>query len=198
MALLRSRLTSPGIRGGRVAARLLLGAALSFALLPAFASSTENELKAAFIYQIAKFVDWPPARGSMRLCVVGNSPFGAALETIRGKPLNEQKLEVAHLDSGADLRECAVLFIAASAERHLERIVALSRGGGMLTMGDTEGFAQRGVVVNFYLENGKVRFEINLDVARQTGLKISSRLLSLARIVDSPSGASSSSYDKLP
>lgn len=177
---------SSGCRGSRTVARLLCAGMLMLESLSAHASSSEYELKAAFIYQIAKFVEWPPSRGPLRLCVVGGNPFGPALETIRGKPLNERKVEVALLAPGADLRECAMLFIAASAERHLERIVAISRGSGTLTISDTEGFSERGAMVNFYLENGKVRFEINLDAARQSDLKISSKLLSLARIVDSP------------
>ena len=110
---------------------------------------------------------------------------GPALESIRGKPVNERRLEVSLLDMNADTRECAMLFIAAPAERHIERITALSRGTGMLTIGDTQGFAQRGAMVNFFSQDGKIRFEINLDAARHGGLKISSKLLSLARIVDS-------------
>ncbi|MDP2878587.1 MAG: YfiR family protein, partial [Sulfuricella sp.] len=150
------------------------------------AAPSEYELKAAFIYQIAKFVEWPSSGAPLRLCVLGGNPFGAALETIRGKAVNERKLEVTLLDMGADLRECNMLFIAATADRHLERIVAITRNAGMLTIGDTEGFARRGAMVNFFMENGKARFEINLDAARQGGLKISSKLLSLARIVDAP------------
>lgn len=174
-----------GIRAAFAAAvRLLCGIMLLLTLTPAHAAPTEYDLKAAFIYQIAKFVEWPPSNAPLRLCVLGGNPFGAALEAIRGKPVNERKMEVVLLDVGADTRECAMLFVAAPAEKHLDRIVALSRGAGMLTMGDTEGFGQRGAMVNFFLENGKVRFEINLDVARQGGLKISSKLLSLARIVD--------------
>lgn len=164
--------------------RRLCGMMLLLALTPAHAGPSEYEIKAAFIYQIAKFVDWPASNVPLRLCVVGGNPFGAALNTIRGKPVNERKLEVALLDTGADTRECAMLFIAASAERHLERIAAISRGAGILTIGDTEGFAKRGAMVNFFLDNGKVRFEINLDAARQGGLQISSKLLSLARVVD--------------
>ena len=164
--------------------RLLCICALLLTLTPAHAGPSEYEIKAAFIYQIAKFVEWPQSSAPLRLCVIGGNPFGAALESIRGKPVNERKTEVVLLDLGADVHECSVLFIAATAERHLERIVAVTRGAGILTMGDTEGFAKRGAMVNFYLENGKVRFEINLDVARQGGLKISSKLLSLARIVD--------------
>lgn len=172
------------MRRNRALTKFLCGMLLSLALAPAHAGSSEYELKAAFIYQIAKFVEWPPSSAPLRLCVIGGNPFGAALETIRGKPVNERKMEIRLLDTGAGLHDCTMLFVAAPAERHLERIVALSRGAGMLTLGDTEGFAQRGVMLNFFPEQGKLRFEINLEAARQGGVKISSKLLALARIVE--------------
>ena len=165
------------------AIRLLCGAMLLLTLTPARAAPSEYELKAAFIYQIARFVEWPPSGAPLRLCVLGGNPFGPALESIRGKPVNERRMEISLLDMNADTRECTMLFIAAPAERHLERITALSRGTGMLTIGDTQGFAQRGAMVNFFVENGKIRFEINLEASRRAGLKISSQLLKLARII---------------
>lgn len=172
----------------KAAMGLLCGALLLSALTPAHAAPTEYDLKAAFIYQIAKFVEWPPtqsppASALLRLCVLGGNPFGAALDTIRGKPVNERKMEVSLLDMGADTNECDMLFVAAPAEKYLDRIIALSRGRSMLVIGDTQGFAQRGVMVNFFPEDGKIRFEINPAASRRTWLKISSQLLKLARIV---------------
>jgi len=175
-----------GIEGNLLAMiRLVCGALLSLALAPAHAAPSEYELKAAFIYQIARFVEWQPANAgaSLRLCVLGGNPFGPALDTIRGKPVNERKMEVSLLDMSADTGECDMLFVAAPAEKYLERIMALSRGRNMLTIGDTQGFAQRGVMVNFFPEDGKIRFEINPSVSRRAGIKISSQLLKLARIV---------------
>lgn len=169
--------------------RLLCGAMLLLTLTPAHAAPTEYELKAAFIFQIARFVEWPSSNTAvnagepLRLCVLGGNSFGAALSTISGKPIGERKMEVSLLDMDADTRECAILFIAAPAEKHLERVIALSRGSGMLTIGDTQGFAARGVIVNFFPEDGKIRFEINPAASRRAGLKISSQLLKLARIV---------------
>lgn len=149
------------------------------------AAPSEYELKAAFIYQVAKYVEWPPSNAPLRLCMTGGNPFGAALETVRGKQVNARKLEIVQIEAAADPRECNLLFIAAGAERNLERINAIARGAGILTIGDSEGFARRGVMVNFFLESDKVRFEINLESARQGGVSISSRLLALARIVGS-------------
>ena len=178
--------------------QLLCGMMLLLALTPAHAAPSEYELKAAFIYQIARFVEWPgtPVNtgAPLQLCVLGGNPFGPALENIRGKPVGERKMEVSLLDMNAGTRECAMLFIAAPAEKYLERIIALSRGTGMLTIGDTQGFARRGVMVNFFSQDGKIRFEVNLEATRQGGLKISSKLLSLARITDSGTVDSGTMY----
>ena len=178
--------------------QLLCGMMLSLALTSAHAAPSEYELKAAFIYQIARFVEWPgtPVNtgAPLQLCVLGGNPFGPALENIRGKPVGERKMEVSLLDMNAGTRECAMLFIAAPAEKYLERIIALSRGTGMLTIGDTQGFARRGVMVNFFQQDGKIRFEVNLEATRQGGLKISSKLLSLARITDSGTVDSGTMY----
>jgi hypothetical protein len=168
---------------------------LTLAPTPAHAAPSEYELKAAFIYQIARFIEWPSpntiantgapvnAGAPLRLCVLGGNPFGRALDAIADKPVNNRRMEVSLLDMNADTRECAMLFIAAPAEKYLERIIAISRGSGILTIGDTEGFARRGAMVNFFPENGKIRFEINPEASRRAGLKISSQLLKLARIV---------------
>lgn len=184
----------PLIRGcaaAGAAVRLLFAFFCLLAGASAQAGPTEYEAKAAFIYNIAKFVEWPakpgPDNAPLHLCVLGKDPFGPALEEIKGKLVKERKMEVALLDVTADARECDLLFIAASEERHLDRVVAILRGAGTLTVGDTEGYAQRGVMINFFHENGKIRFEINLDAVRRAGLKVSSKLLFLARIVDSQS-----------
>lgn len=165
--------------------RRLAAAMPLLALAPAHAGPPEYEIKAAFIYQIARLVEWPAnVDAPMRLCILGADPFGAALDSIRGRPVGARSLEVALPDAGVPLHECALLFVAAPAEKSLDRVVALSRGAGMLTIGDTEGFAQRGAMVNFFLDGDKVRFEINRNAVRQGGLRISSKLLSLARLVD--------------
>jgi len=173
------------------AIRLLFAFFCVLAGASAQAGPTEYEAKAAFIYNFAKFVEWPakpgPDNAPLRLCVLGKDPFGPALEEVKGKLVKERKMEVALLDVTADGRECDLLFIAASEEKHLDRVVAILRGAGTLTVGDTEGYAQRGVMINFFHENGKIRFEINLDAVRRAGLKVSSKLLFLARIVDSQS-----------
>jgi hypothetical protein len=167
------------------AGRLLFAVLALLSGQSAYAETTDVEVKALFILNFTKFTEWPakPENAPLRLCVPGADPLGPALENAKGKVAKERKIEVAVLDAAADFRGCDVLFIPATMEKHLDRIVALARGAGMLTVGDTEGFAQRGVMLNFFSEGGKLRFEANLDAVRRGGLKLSSRLLSLARIV---------------
>jgi hypothetical protein len=171
--------------------RLFSGAALVSVLLgfsPARALSApaeEYEVKAAFIYNFAKFVDWPASVGSkLRLCVVGKSPFGSALDDIKGRMVKERKLEVLQLDSASSLADCQMLFVSASEERNLDRIVARTRATDTLLISDSEGFARRGIMINLYVEEGKIRFEINLSAVRRSGLSVSSKLLSLGRLVE--------------
>lgn len=164
--------------------RVLLAVALLSAGGAAQAAPGEYEVKAQFIRHFASFVEWPAEVGVVRVCVLGRDPFGAALDELRGKPVKERRLEVTLLEPSSDIRECRILFVAPNAERYLERIATVTRGAGILIVGDTDGYALRGAMINFYPEGGKIRFEINLDAIRLSHLKVSARLLSLGRIVD--------------
>jgi hypothetical protein len=172
--------------------RLMAALCMMMPLVAAAAPPSEYEVKAAFIHNIAKFVDWPaalPPSGSARLCLLGSNPFGNALDTLQGKPLGRLNWEVVQPGSGNGLKNCRVLFIAASERDSLENVLQSVGGSPVLTMGDTAGYAERGVMVNFYLEENKVRFEINREAAARAGIGISSQLLRLARIVREEGGA---------
>lgn len=165
--------------------RNLLLAALLAVPLASAAPPTEYEVKVGFIHNIAKFAEWPAARagGSLRFCVAGQDPFGGATAALQGKPVGGLVWEVVPAGSRTNVRECQVLFIAASEAGNLRRLLDSLRGSPVLTVGDTAGFAEEGVIANFYLDQGRVRFEINPDAAGRAGLKLSSQLLKLARIV---------------
>lgn len=146
----------------------------------------EYEVKAAFIHNIAKFVEWPaasPFSGSARLCLLGRDPFGGALGVLQGKQIGRLSWEIVPASSRTTLKECRVLFIAASESGNLDRILGSIGNNSVLTIGDSPGYAEQGVIVNFYLEENKVRFEINREAAARARLGISSQLLKLARIV---------------
>ncbi len=176
-----------------IGARFLLAlTVLLLALQPAAAQGpTEYDVKAAFIHNIAKFVEWPAtvgAKRSLRLCILGQGPAGEAVGALRGKPVGSEVWEVVQVGARAHLSECQVLFIEASEAGNLPRLLSGIANSPVLTVGDTDGYGVQGVMVNFYLEQNKVRFEINLPVARRAGLTISSQVLKLARIVQ-PRGA---------
>ena len=151
---------------------------------------TEYEVKAAYIYNFAKFIEWPATFRDrldvIHVCVIGDDPFGSSLATIEGKPVGKRRIGIRNLPSLQNTGGCEILFIANSEEGDLDRIVEAVNGSPVLTIGDTKGFTRQGVMINFYMENNKVLFEINPKAAMRAGLKISSTLLRIARIVGGP------------
>lgn len=150
-------------------------------------SSSEYQVKAAFLYNFAKFVEWPGdalgnSNAPLIIGVIGDDPFGGALDqAINGKTINGRALLVRRLKWGHDLRSCHILFISSSERKRLPQIIQSLRGASVLTVGDMGQFNQQGGIINFILEANKVRFEINSRGADQARLKISSKLLSLAK-----------------
>lgn len=151
---------------------------------------SEYQVKAAFLYNFLKFVEWPEGgptapNAPITLCILGNDPFGDIMNGLKDKQVEGKKVVVRKMRSASSLRDCQAVFISESEKSNVESITELARGLHILTLGDTERFAQKGVIINMYMENNKVRFEINIDSARQAGLRIDSRLLNLAAIVRS-------------
>lgn len=149
----------------------------------------EYEVKAAFLYNIARFVEWPqkvsPSSNatSFHMCVYGKNPFAGALEAIKGKEIGGKKIIIQHINPLDHAQSCQMLFISASEQNDLKHVISGLSDHPVLTIGDTPGYARNGVIVNFYLEQNKVRFEINIQAAKQSGLKVSSKLLALAKII---------------
>jgi hypothetical protein len=150
-------------------------------------TSDEYQVKAAFLYNFAKFVDWPAEAFSgsgaqLVIGVVGDDPFGGALDqAINGKSIGGHSLTIRRLKWGQDLRSCHILFISSSERKRLPQIIQSVRGASVLTVGDVDGFNQQGGIINFVLESSKVRFEINARASDQVRLRISSKLLALAK-----------------
>jgi hypothetical protein len=161
------------------------------ALLPQASAQeiSEYQVKAAFLYNFTKFVDWPPQLGDnhgtpFAICVFGEDPFHGVLENmVEGKSVNGQALAVRHIKSVEGAQGCRIAFVSSSEKDRLRPILNALRGSEVLTVGDTEGFAEMGGVINFTLVDNRVRFQINLDAAKVQRLKISSRLLRLAQVV---------------
>jgi len=151
--------------------------------------SREYVIKAVFLYNFAKFVEWPAEafpnrRAPLTLCILGKDPFGLALDSIKGKKVRGRKLVIQHLARIEDLEQCHILFISASEEIRLPQILSTIRGMSILTVSDMKRFVQHGGIINLVTIETKVRFEINVGVAHLAGLEISSKLLKLAKIVE--------------
>jgi hypothetical protein len=155
---------------------------------PAEYTPTEYEIKAVFLYNFSKFFEYPrdflPSRATLNMCILGDDPFGSAVDIIMDETAeDERKISVNYVKSMKELRNCHMLFISSSEKRNVPQVIESIRGQHILTVGDSAGFAQNGVIINFYMERNKVHFEINIHAANRAGLKISSKLLNLARII---------------
>ncbi len=171
---------------------LAIAVAAVAAFVPARAQSerpTEYQVKAAFLYNFTKFIEWPqdsPAdnRTPIVLGILGDDPFGSVLEkTVYGKTVNGRPLEVRRFRQVQEVKGCQILFISASEDKRLPGILQTLRGSSVLTVGETKGFTRLGGIIRFILEDNRVRFEINLSAAQRARLKISSKLLAVAYVV---------------
>ncbi len=148
----------------------------------------EYQVKAAFLYNFVKFIDWPDEtlvnNTAITLCIIGKDSFEGSINLIEGKPVRGKTLTVRHIKTLQDAGSCQLLFISPSEKNYIAQILQEIRDYSIITIGDYEGFAQQGVIINFYIEQESVRFEINVNAARHTGIQISSKLLKLARIVN--------------
>jgi len=159
------------------------------------ARAPEYQVKAAFLYNFAKFVEWPAQAFSsspapFRICVLGRDPFGDTLTSIvQGKLIYGHPIVALTLPSAAEVRPCHVLFISNTDSAILKAALDRMRGFPILTVGESADFLPLGGMINFVLEQDRVRFEINLGAAEQHHLKLSSKLLAVARVVNVGGGA---------
>jgi hypothetical protein len=150
---------------------------------------TKYQIEAVFLYNFAKYVDWPAAAFSeaaapLTIGVLGTDPFGDNLQhAVEGKTIKGRPFVLRHLTVDSDLRCCQILFISHSAAADMEKILERAAALPILTVGEDDAFAQNGGIIDFVLKDAKVRLEIDLPAARQAGLTISSRLLAVADTV---------------
>jgi hypothetical protein len=150
--------------------------------------ASDVAVKAAFLYNFAKFTEWPalPHGTPLVLCVLGDDEVGAALtDTIHGQQIDGHGLEVRRLIADASPRACHVLFAAGSEVRRASPMLDGVRELPILTVSDGSGFAQTSGMIELFVDGGHMRFAVNVDSVQRAGLHLSSRLLGLARIVRS-------------
>jgi YfiR/HmsC-like len=154
--------------------------------------SSEYLIKAGFIYNFANLVQWPSNAfaqpdSPIVIGILGEGSFGTILDRVlEGKKVNGRAFLVKRLRSVTDLKECHILFVSSSDMTHLTEAIHLVKGMPILTIGEIPGFAKRGGIINLVIEDNKVRFEVNVEAAKEADLNISSRLLALAKIVQQP------------
>lgn len=145
----------------------------------------EYQVKAAFLFNFLKFVEWPPAANDVPwvIGILGHDPFDGVLEeTVRSKIVNGHPVEVRHYARAADVNHCNILFIGrVDYERMGAQLQPLLQEAGLLTVGEAAGFLKAGGIINFYLLDNRVHFEIRPALARSAGLHVSAQLLKLGR-----------------
>jgi hypothetical protein len=149
-------------------------------------TASEYEVKAAYLLNFIRFVHWPgrASSGPIELCVLGADPFGRTLDSsLADQPQGETVVIIKRLSSVEQARACHVLFVSASEEGRLPRIMAALGSADVLTVSDMSGFAGRGGMIQFVADRGRIRFEVNLPAAERAGLMMSSELLRVARNV---------------
>lgn len=186
-------------RALRVSATLMLFMAAQEAAHPADALTQwqEHRVEAAFLYNFAKFVEWPGDSGTsgsapLTFCVLGAEPFQSALEeSLAGKAINGHPLVVRQISHTEDALKCQVAFVGWTEKKRLPAVLEALNGAPVLTVADSEQFATHGGMIQLIKEGNKFRFAVNIDAVARHGLRVSSKLLQLAEVVHDSGGAGS-------
>lgn len=179
------------MRGIRYIALTLtvLAAIMSASVAHAERTAGEYNVKAAFLFNFVKFVQWPGASNvaqlsSINICILGENPFGAAAKLIEQGSTPKLKLNLQTLPSGSNnVQQCHILFISDSESSRLSKLIEASKSKPILTVGESPEFAQGGGMIQFVIADEKVKFIVNLGAAETAGLHVDSRLLEIAREV---------------
>lgn len=152
---------------------------------------TEQALKAALVYNFAKFTEWPEdalrATTSFTACALGDDAANALTRTLKDRLLLSRGIQVLRITAGGPVRSCHLLYISGVTGAEAAALVAAVQGAPVLTISDEENFARLGGIAYVFVEHGRWRFDVNLDAARRARLQLSSKMLALAaHILDGP------------
>jgi hypothetical protein len=166
---------------------------LTMAMASAYAQSahpTEYDVEAVYLFNFGKFVSWPQKNTpGFVICILGENPFHSALDrTVSGERIAGKTVEDKQI-SETEISGCSILYISHSEEQRLPGIFSAIRNVPVLTVSDIPGFTQRGGMIQFVVENGKVRFQVNRAPAERCGLALSSELLKVAVRVTNSAGS---------
>ncbi len=151
-------------------------------------ASGEYLLKAAFLYNFAKFVEWPEetfadGQAPLTLCVLGQDPFGPTLDALAEKSVKGRPLRIARLSQPSNAGACHILFIDRTEIPHTQAILPALNGKAVLTVCDGERCAQQGLMINLRTVSDKIQIEMNIEAIQRTPLKVSSQLIKLAHVI---------------
>jgi hypothetical protein len=149
---------------------------------------SKYQVEAAYLYNFARFVEWPAkgtnAPGAFTICVLGEDPFGPTLETtLAGETIGNQRVAARRISSPQMSGDCQILFISSSETNRLNKIIEALDKSAILTVSDIPQFSQRRGMIQFALEENRIRFEVNLTATQRAGLTLSSELLKVATVV---------------
>jgi hypothetical protein len=149
---------------------------------------TDYDVKAAYLYNFGRFIEWPASvtakSGSFTFCVLGQDPFGPALDTtLAGESIGGKGVSAKRISTPQEAAGCQIVFLSSAEDSRLNKIIEALDKEAVLTVSDMPQFSQRGGMIQFVLEGKKVRFEVNLAAAQRAGLTLSSELLKVATTV---------------
>jgi uncharacterized protein DUF4154 len=173
--------------------RVLRALALTLLLFAADGSAAPDEyrVKAVFLFNFSRFVEWPDSAfaapdSPFVIGVFGHDPFGPELDEVtNGESVNGRPLQIRRVASVEQARDCQILFIPSTEQVQLDAILAALDRRSTLTVSDLDGAATRGAMIRLVTDNNRIRLRVNVDSARAAGLTISSKLLRSAEIVSS-------------
>lgn len=156
------------------------------------AQISEYEMKIIFIEKFNDFIEFPEIEDNtlnknyFQISVIGDNPFGNNLKLyFSGKSVSGKAVKVKNISALNEIRNSDLLFISSSEQNRIDQILSYTYNKPIITIGDTEGYCELGVLINFYMENNRVRFEINFDAVQKSGLYMNYRLLKLAKVINS-------------
>jgi hypothetical protein len=144
----------------------------------------EYSLKAAFFWRFLQFSEWSHEADSFRVCVAGNAEVLPAFTALEKQTLRGESVLVQRISDSRGIAGCDALFVAADSPLSHADFIQAGRGRPILTVGEREGFAKGGGMIGLYFEGARLKFEVNLNATEEAGVKISSRLMKLARVVE--------------
>lgn len=150
--------------------------------------TSENEVKAAYLFNFAKFVEWPERAFASKtspivLCILGDDPFGEALASLEMKKIKGRSITVSRANNKEQVKPCHMLYVSDSEKKELSDVLSKSDNKPCLTVSSIDNFASKGGMIGFVRKGKNIRFEVNLDKIKRVELSVSSRLLNLAQIV---------------